>query len=44
MSNIEPDTKREGAPEKIGAALGFIVLAVVFCGIVWMMARASGVA
>jgi hypothetical protein len=36
-------SRPDGLPEKIGEALGFIVIVVVVAGIAWMMARASGV-
>ena len=33
-------TAPAGAPEKIGTAIGVIVLCFVYLGILWMMARA----
>jgi hypothetical protein len=36
-------SRLDGLPEKIGDAVGFIVIVIVFAGIAWMMARASGV-
>lgn len=38
----EPVTAN-GVPERIGTAIGFVVIVMVYAGIAWMMARASGI-
>lgn len=41
MSNIPPNQPFGRAPEQIGTVIGGIVVALVFAGVLWMMARAT---
>lgn len=39
-----PGETPRGLPEQAGTALGVVVVAIVYAGILWMMARAAGLA
>jgi hypothetical protein len=43
MAHEPTKTNPNGMPEKVGAAIGFTVIVVVYSGIAWMAARAAGV-
>jgi hypothetical protein len=43
MSDHGAAPERSGMPEKIGYALGAIVILVIYVGIAWMVATASGI-
>jgi hypothetical protein len=43
MSDHGAAPGRSGMPEKIGDALGAIVILVIYVGIAWMVATASGI-
>ncbi len=42
MSDHGAAAGRDGLPEKIGDALGAVVILVIYVGIAWMVATASG--
>jgi hypothetical protein len=42
MSDNRAETRADGMAERIGYALGLVVILVVFAGIAWMVAQASG--